>query len=231
MATWTQPARVRLIAAVAALLMGLMPLAAQGAHADTYGGDPSLGMWDHTCRVIWAGSDATITFASDGWWATEACDAVVSAPSTQYAANDYEYYPLTAPRPGLPVCVFVLSYAGYWLEAQQPYDDPYTGDYRYNGAAQIAVRDTPNEFVGGDACASIENQLDGYNEAHGFNDVREPLATVYECTACGGGGGGPSTGDLGGALPGGPKPTKVVKKPAHCLASGPNPQHLPKCKA
>jgi len=212
------------IAALALIALLLILAPAKTARASSPH-DQALGTWADTCRLNWQYSALTITFGSDSNWATTTCDAI-----EQDQSNQYVYFPLTAPRPGDVQCAYIYTYSGYWLKEQYPYTAGYTG------AVQIAVRDDlayDDASLSQTACGSIQQAADNYNLNHGYNTSDNPLATVMECTACGGGGGGGSTIGALPQLPTAPKAKHPARKPAHCLSyykGEPNPQHLPICK-
>jgi len=79
------------------------------ASAQSRVSDANLGLWANTCRIQRSNSDETVTFASDGSWATQACGNVLAA-----LPNTYIPYPLNYPRPGEVSCAYIYTYGGYW---------------------------------------------------------------------------------------------------------------------
>ncbi len=211
--------RTYILAAALATLIALAPTLP--AHADQ-----NLGYWNDSCRAVWGNSAMTLTFASDGSWAGQACNSVInnSDPS-----NLYQSYPFNADRPGTVQCAEIFTYGGYWLKEQYPYTQ------RYTGSAQIAVRDDLSydaADLSGTACGSVIGAADSYNTEHGYNTSDNPLATIQQCQQMcsgGGGGGGPVAGMIG-SLPGTPKAKHPVRKPKSCYTDGKPTKTVPRCK-
>lgn len=210
--------RYIMVAALAALLALSGP--ARPAHADQ-----NLGQWAVTCRAVWGNSTMTITFGSDGPWARQACSSVVDNPDSN---NQWAYYPLDQPRPGVVHCAEIYTYGGYWLKERYPFTQG------YSGAAQIAVRDDvayDGTDLSATACGSVIGAADVYNENHGYNTSDAPLAPIQQCNGCGmggGGGGGPVAGNIG-QLPGSLKAKRPARKPKTCYTNKPT-RSIPLCK-
>jgi len=173
------------------VIFAVIPIIGQPAvHAATPASFPSyqrLGDWAHVDVVYRYGTDETVTFSSDDYWAKQVRESVVASGSfglrcfypnyTGDPSLDCNDDPSQGAesRPGSVYCAFIQRYDGYWQ---------YLLDYTNIGVGQslIAVRDDGSTYSTNNDCDSLFVWTLRQNNANGF--------PPSEASGGGGGGGG-----------------------------------------